>query len=381
MTTVVELHNAAMSSADKADAAARAGDAVRATRAYRRAYKMELDAIELLRVRKGVVEPSWSVMHASAATFAIRAGLYREAERLLCTAIAGDPTDDILDDLRNLLDDAQYRRHLDLRGVDLSATQFQMSLDGAAVGHGFASAEVSTRRIETTTRLIERTAERQAGVTFRIAGGVVSPVRAIIAVEVSPPRAASYALTFSVARRNKQLSLFPDLRTLDPVGVVDEFFECMRLFDAEQLDELRKRIGDDDYFNNFVALARVVAPDGTNVKTVGFTRRGGDNDNDRVAMRRPTRRSSGRGGRVAKDLREIVGVLDVVNGRSAFKAKDGDGTISILDDQKNVHRVYAPRALVADLVVANYGKRITALVKRVGDRDHLEAIEPAPDSL
>jgi len=371
-----------MSLVDKAEAARAAGDAGKAQEIYGRALVKEREALALLGKLHPGVEPSWSVLHASAASIALKAGRLRDAEKLAAAGIAGDPPVDILEELRILLDEAQYHRHLGLGGIKLGAAEFQMSLAGRAVGHGSTTVDQSVRRIQNTTRLIERTAERKAGVPFHNTKGLAAQVRSVIAVQVGEARAASYALTFSVARRHEQLSLFPEMRKLDPVAVVDEFFECVRLLQEDRLDDLKQRIGDDDYYSNFLALARSLAPDGTNITTVGLTRGGGGKPTDSVAFRRlGSMIGTGRRRAGGADPPRITGVLDEARGRSTKKDRDDDAEIAIVDDQGKRHPVRVPRAFVADLVRPNYGYRVTVLVEKRGKhRFLLDIFQATADS-
>jgi hypothetical protein len=48
-------------------------------------------------------EPTRSVLHRSAATLALDCGEYREAERLVATALAGNPPEPIANELRDVL--------------------------------------------------------------------------------------------------------------------------------------------------------------------------------------------------------------------------------------------------------------------------------------
>jgi len=49
------------------------------------------------------LEPTRSVLHRSAAALAWQCGEYREAERLITTALSGAPPEVIADELRDLL--------------------------------------------------------------------------------------------------------------------------------------------------------------------------------------------------------------------------------------------------------------------------------------
>src|SRR5690606_16655595 len=53
--------------------------------------------------------------------------------------------------------------------------------------------------------------------------------------------------------------------------VIDEMLGCLEIFIKGDQTELKKRIPDEAYFNNFVGLARSIAPDGKDLNLVGFT--------------------------------------------------------------------------------------------------------------
>ncbi len=95
-----DLHHAAMSAADDGDRALRAGDHSGARVEFRRALELEVEAIAAMQTH---AEPTWSVLHRSAASLALQAGLRADAERLVATALAGDPPPEIAAELRELI--------------------------------------------------------------------------------------------------------------------------------------------------------------------------------------------------------------------------------------------------------------------------------------
>ena len=56
------------------------------------------------------LEPTRSVLHRSAATLAVECSELREAEKLIGRALAGNPPDDIANELRDLLLEKIYSR-------------------------------------------------------------------------------------------------------------------------------------------------------------------------------------------------------------------------------------------------------------------------------
>ncbi|MEL6310593.1 MAG: hypothetical protein AAFR81_22070 [Chloroflexota bacterium] len=94
-------HDKAMEFATLAFLAEQRGETDDASRLYREAYELEkLVADKLIPTD---IEPSRSVILRSAASLAIDCGEYREAEKLIATALAGDPPKTIADQLRDLI--------------------------------------------------------------------------------------------------------------------------------------------------------------------------------------------------------------------------------------------------------------------------------------
>lgn len=91
-----------MEYADNAFAAKRQEEPERAAQMFRQAFECERKAAELVAAEDSP-EPTRSVLHRSAATLALDCGEYREAERLIARALAGNPPDEIAHELRSLL--------------------------------------------------------------------------------------------------------------------------------------------------------------------------------------------------------------------------------------------------------------------------------------
>ncbi|HKI30612.1 MAG TPA: hypothetical protein VKA46_01875 [Gemmataceae bacterium] len=97
-----DLHHEAMRFVDEAGDLRRKGDAEGSDERLRRAFDLERQAAELS-ASDLTLEPTRSVLHRSAATLAWQCGEYREAERLITTALSGNPPADVAEELRDLL--------------------------------------------------------------------------------------------------------------------------------------------------------------------------------------------------------------------------------------------------------------------------------------
>jgi hypothetical protein len=89
---------------------------------------------------------------------------------------------------------------------------------------------------------------------------------------MSVPRAASFAVSLKIGKpENKEESQgkFPDMEPA--VDVLNEMVTCLDLVSHGDEKTLREKIPDDMYYENFIQLARQIAPDGKNVSQVGIT--------------------------------------------------------------------------------------------------------------
>ncbi len=87
---------------DQAVSARQHGNAEAVTELSLAAFAKERAAADLVADQFGL-EPTRSVLHRSAAVLALGCARLRDAERLIGRALAGNPPDDIADELRDLL--------------------------------------------------------------------------------------------------------------------------------------------------------------------------------------------------------------------------------------------------------------------------------------
>jgi hypothetical protein len=116
VTTPALIHKQAMESAELALAARSRGDHERARRFFREAFDHERRAA-LQVIDDHAAEPTRSILLRSAAALALDCEETREAERLIALALSGDPPAEIAEELRDLLEQVGFSRHLETRGA------------------------------------------------------------------------------------------------------------------------------------------------------------------------------------------------------------------------------------------------------------------------
>ncbi|HEY9608964.1 hypothetical protein [Allocoleopsis sp.] len=102
MQDLETLHREAMELVDHAALAHQRGDAEAILEFSRAAFAKEQAPADLV-ANQIDLEPTRSVLHRSAAVLALECSELREAERLIGRALAGNPPNDIADELRDLL--------------------------------------------------------------------------------------------------------------------------------------------------------------------------------------------------------------------------------------------------------------------------------------
>lgn len=110
MSDVNELHSMAMDLAERALVRRLQGNEEEALVLSKKALESELSAIQEL---KDPLEPTYSVLHRSAGTLALRCHEYRLAEQLAAKALAQEPPKEIADELRDLIEQVHFQRHLE----------------------------------------------------------------------------------------------------------------------------------------------------------------------------------------------------------------------------------------------------------------------------
>jgi len=319
-------------------------------------------------------EPSRSVLFRSAATLAIECGELRVAERLISAALAGNPPAEIADELRDLLEDVYFHRHLSLRGLTLSPDEVQMSLEGAAVGFGITRSDAFTQRVKDLETLLYRTAERRLGREFREAGRRRKNVAADVELFLSVPRAASFAVTLRLGQSDQLRIPGHDFGA----ETLRDLLDGLSMVNEGNLAALVEFIPDDSYRVNFVALAEKLAPDGTDIRTVGFTT--GAEEEERVVSLATSKkqlrdRMHPAPGISKEDNATEMEIRGVLLEADATNRKRGE--IKVIESSGTVHRILVPRGIMSDIVKPMFEEEVVVKGLRRGQHTELLTIDLA----
>ena len=363
MNNVMTIHRKAMEWADKGQSLLDRGDQAAAREAFRKAMELERQAA----CTPNVGEPDRSVLFRSAGSLALECNETRTAEQLFAMGLAGNPPDEIAEEIRDLLEQTNFRRHLEVRGTVLAPNDVQMSIAGSAVSHGMASSDDILLRVQDFEKLIVRTAERKTGHPYRERGGLRGDMKDSFGLFLSIPRAASYAVTLRIGHSHRQMKLWKDV---DGKDVIDEVLDLLEIVQIQGPDELSRRIDDDAYLRNFKALAKKIAPDGERVSMVGITSRRHDRSRE-IALTKTRRELTVKTPNHEHAI-EVEGTLYYADGTS-YKA----GIIKLKDQEGRQHRINVPIGMMVDIVRPLWDRVVWVRGTQKGANIDLEDISPA----
>ena len=264
MPSVKDNHDLAMEFADLGLKNRASGEMERALAYFEQALEFEIAAIDALDEKDGL---AWSILHRSAGTLALDCQDFRQAEQITTRALAGDPHPAIIDELRDLLEQIYFRRHLELKGIALQDNEMQLSLSGPDVGAGFVNAEEAYGRVASCSRLIYRIAENKQNLPFRRGGNPAKEILECYQTLISVPRSGSFAATLKIGSTIME----PSREMPHPALIVDEFMNIIELVNKSRMSEMYDTVSDPEYLHSFYDLAKKIAPDGDRIHQVGFT--------------------------------------------------------------------------------------------------------------
>jgi len=135
MTTVRELHTQAMALAQQALVQRESGNLAQAAALAATALTFEVDAAQLI-TNAVSSEPTRSIIYQSAASLALQAGKYAEAQRLVAEALTGFPPPRVEQELKELFEQINFAAHLSVRTDPLNVSEVQLAITGNQVGFG-----------------------------------------------------------------------------------------------------------------------------------------------------------------------------------------------------------------------------------------------------
>jgi hypothetical protein len=162
--------------------------------------------------------------------------------------------------------------------------------------------------------------------------------------------------------------------------IINEVLECLNLFAEGNEEKLKEKIKEEDYFRNFVALARGIEPDGEEINLVGFTTlRHGE---IRTVAMKADRAKTQNGAPIMlsspnrpEELRpanvQVIGLLKMADSR-----KTGKDQIQLIAEGNVQHTVIVPSGMMSDIVRPLWDTRVIVTGTQHGSKITLEDIRP-----
>ena len=357
---IVSLHERAMDCADKARSARRARDDDAHDEFLHKAFELEKQAALMIQSEES--EPTRSVLHRSAASLAYKCKKYREAEWLVSRALSGNPPGEIMGELRRINRKIYFQLRMQDRNVTLSEQEFSMNLDGNQIIEGRAPVDLITHRITKLKKIFWNTIRIVNGLEFG-SKARLKEQQYTLWVSALAPGSIEVVLKLGVSGQ----------MSLSKMGGFDTIFDqVMTRFDLLSLgeyDQLQKHIGNDEYYCNFVALAKEIAPDGDDVETVNFDALI-DGKQRRVNFYRqqqhfdeiplPNLLESRNGLRITDETKTIRGILRYADSMDEHKV------VKLRDTESgNTWKIIVPDAYMKDVVHPNFDENVEIVGKRV----------------
>ena len=329
------------------------------------AFDKERAAAELV-AAQDALEPTRSILHRSAASLAIECGRLRDAEKLIAAALAGEPPDEIAEELRILFEKTVFQQALHRKGIVLAPVEVHVSITGQAVDYGLTESGVFLDRVQDIERLVFRTAERQQNVPFR-ERGKPSKLLGGLGLYLTAPQASSFAISFRIGA---QLGF----HGLDPnQDIMRELLDCLELFNGGHEGGLRERIREEAYYLNFVSLARNVSPDGDDIRAVRFATL--DDGHERSILlsryRREIPAALLRSGLTQAESEQVMTLEGTLRFADGLKRKD---LVGLRDSEGHVHKIIVPPGLLDDIVQPLWDSRVSVTAVIRGKSLHLRDI-------
>ncbi len=361
-------HDRAMDLAFFADRSKAAGNLDEARRLYAEALESELEA---LRALQDPTPTTRAVMHRSAAWLALDCGNIRLSEKLASAGLAADPPPEIAHELREVWEQANFRRHLHTRGLVLADSEIELTLSGPGVGLGIAEWTAYRTRVDAMLGMFTRITERRAERPFRRRGPPEAAIRDYLSPHVSLARAASYSVSIRLGSGQLHLPGLLDLPELPEV--IDDFLTIVEKVNGSVEDQLEEMIPDDSYRRNALALVKQIAPDGTSIKQVGFATSGIEGPR-RVGFTRPK-----------KDVQPSVGahtgaeerVVEIRGTLLFADARGANNEIRIVAEDDAQHKVKVAPEMMDDIVRPLWNALVLVRAVRRGKTVTLTEIDPA----
>ena len=344
---------------------------------FEKAFELEKEAAMLLKDEEEDLVTR-AVLFRSAAVLAFDCNKSREAEKLIGLGLSKEAPLQIANELRDLYEEINFKRHMEIHGINLLPGQIQASFMGDAIHSGLSEVTPIINRIDMLRKMFLRTAQRLQDIPFKKSGRMSKSLEKF-GLYISPPQPGSIAFTLQIGGSEQEFD-FGDKSSKS--NIINNVIECLNHFENNRMEKLKGLIVDEAYYGNFISLAEEIKPDGEKVKNVALV-----TENNRVRLK--TRRSetlktknsnSDEKNKVTEKLKVAKGELllaDATGGDDLIiqiipnNRKENSVKIHVPPEREDIIENYWKKEVLVNWENQNR-KKILTDVKLIGERDREE---------
>lgn len=353
MESAESLHAQAMDHYDDALISRRKGDEAAFRQLASSAFELESAAAREYASLTSAIEPGRTILFKGAAVIAAELKRHQDVIHMAGAGLAHCSDPELRQDLMRLLKQANFELEIFERdGITLSSSNLRFSIDGAAVGDGFAREDVFRNYLDPMVTLVRRTWQRLQGIEFNDKTG-----KGRCPIYLSPAH-GSLAVEFHLGELNQPALPGFDVYTVEPAEVVTEVIHGLGAVERGDLAELDQLIGDEVYRRNFIELSRKLLPNGDDVNVVKLV--ANTSKSESVTLTRRIERQMKKTSVAKRQARlvEVVGQLLMADGLTS-----GSEAVGILTDDGKQYQVKVPSHMMDDIVRPLWHKRVIASVE------------------
>lgn len=350
---VLEKHNQAMDLAEQAFDLVQSNPDM-AQKLFAEAYYIERTIADTISP-DAENEPSRSIFYRSAASLALNAKMFREAEISACLGLIGRGDNLQLNELRDIFDQVNFERHLSLKGIDLENNQFQLSFVGNEVGAGYIKSSELIDRLTIIEDVARKEVEKKANKQFNSRGRPGKSVQ-MYPLYFSAGMTGSYKIIIQIGTTKSDVPLIGGKYEVEK-GIILSIIKKIELINNNNINELKEEYGvNDPYYDFFLTSMKSFAPDGDKIKMIGFTTKfGGQEFSTKLTIKKNEIGSIIEGKDSLElleyeegEIIEVLGVLDI------SKSRKTTHVFEVMSDDGKTYKFEASEGELASIVRDNY---------------------------
>jgi hypothetical protein len=197
--------------------------------------------------------------------------------------------------------------------------------------------------------------------------------------------AGSFGVSFSIGERAEQLPLFPEYvpEKVEVETIINEVLTCFEMLQENELEALKERFPNEDYLENFIGVARQMAPDGEAIKGLGLSAKSNGKqrtvglNRNRKEIRTPSKLLEVSEGDGDSD-RERIKLEGILKLADSLRIEGKHGIVKLRNDEENkTYSVRVPLTQMQDVVQPYYEEYVIITGYRMGQKFYLEDIDIA----